>query len=132
MDRGRGCEDAIAALSELRSRNVSARDDSVHRETIEALRVVLQSLESHDGIGAITAAFRFIFRVPISFLEVAENHEPLALVILAHYGAVMHHLRGHRWMGARGNQLLGQVYSLLDEQWRPCIQWAMDAIGYGL
>jgi hypothetical protein len=131
MARGRRYEDVIAALNQLRSSNASARDDSVYSETIEALRVVLESLESHDGIGAITSAFRFIFRVPISFLEAAENHEPLALVILAHYGVVMHHLRGHWWMGAWGNQLLGQVYALLDERWRPCIQWAMDAIGYG-
>jgi hypothetical protein len=129
--RGREYEGVIAALNQLRSIDVSVRDNNVYSETIEVLRIVLESLDSPEGIGAITAAFWFIFRVPISFLEAAENHEPLALVILAHYGVVMHHLRGHWWMGAWGNQLLGQVYSLLDEQWRPCIQWAMDEIGYG-
>ncbi|KAL2796153.1 hypothetical protein BJX66DRAFT_300161 [Aspergillus keveii] len=129
--RGREYEGVIAALNQLRSIDVSVRDNNVYSETIEALRIVLESLDSPEGIGAITAAFWFIFRVPISFLGAAENHEPLALAILAHYGVVMHHLRGHWWMGAWGNQLLGQVYSLLDEQWRPCIQWAMDEIGYG-
>ncbi|KAL3455678.1 hypothetical protein BJX64DRAFT_59003 [Aspergillus heterothallicus] len=131
MTRGPGLEDVMTTLSQLRSSNASIRDATAYSETLDALRIALESLDSHDGIGAITAAFRFIFRVPSSFLEAAENHEPLALVILAHYGVVMHHLRGHWWMGAWGNQMLGQVYTLLDEQWRPYIQWAMDSIGYG-
>jgi hypothetical protein len=56
------------------------------------------------------------------------QREPLALVMLAHYGVLLQYLK-HRWCFDEWCVRVSKaVWTILDDQWRPLIHWAMREI----
>ncbi len=60
--------------------------------------------------------------------EMSEG-KPMALVILAHYGALLHSLRNHLWMKGRGRQVVDAVRQEVDGmEWRDCLDWPVRQV----
>ncbi|KAL4935886.1 hypothetical protein BDV06DRAFT_228413 [Aspergillus oleicola] len=118
----------LERLSQSHAHKAAESDPNIYSKTIHALHMTFESIESQRSIGAITAAFQFIFRVPREFFEAIEKREPLALVILASYAVILYQLRTYWWMGDWGTRLARQIYSLVDDHWQLHSLRIMDLI----
>lgn len=74
-------------------------------------------------------AFSWSVWIPVEFLGLLEARRPFALVILAHYAVILHHLRDLWWMGDWGTRILEEIGDLLGPEWQQLINWPIDATG---
>lgn len=117
----------------LRRRNAAEaeRDPShetdVYEQALEHLRYSLEQLMG--GGEPKDFAFCWAFRIPVRFFDLVQERQPFALVLLAHYAVILHHLREAWWMGQWGNRLLKEIIDHLDPEWRELMTWPIDATG---
>ncbi|CAG8907506.1 unnamed protein product [Penicillium salamii] len=69
------------------------------------------------------------FRIPAGFLDLLDARQPFALVVLAHYAVVLHHLRDSWWMGDWGMRILSRIGDSVPPEWKALIGWPVDATG---
>ena len=65
--------------------------------------------------------------VPDGFLLALKARRPMALIILAYYGVLLHRVRHRWWSQRRGSELVRAIYQELTPEWRPSIQWTLEA-----
>ncbi|KAJ5109710.1 hypothetical protein N7532_002355 [Penicillium argentinense] len=125
-------EDAAANINQLHEANevCGARDTTheteVYTATIDNISEMLSWV--YGGMTASTIAGRWAIKLPARFMELLREHEPMALVMLAHYGVLLQSLR-HRWCFDEWCVRVARaVWAILDDQWRPLVHWAMCAI----
>ncbi|KAF3387750.1 hypothetical protein F1880_001314 [Penicillium rolfsii] len=120
----------ISALKR-RNRAEAERDPSHEADVYEqALEHLHYSLERLMGGGdPKDFAFCWAFRIPVRFQDLVRAKEPFALVILAHYAVVLHHMHQSWWMGNWGTLILKEIADCLDHEWRELICWPIDATG---
>lgn len=122
-------------LTILAMRNLntaSAKKDSSHETSVydDAITKLDRSLEMLSKGGEPTMiALRWMFRVPPRYLELVREKKPLALIVFAHYCAVLHHLRDRWWMGDWGSRLVKEISQLLGPERMGSILWASDIVG---
>ncbi|OJJ60290.1 hypothetical protein ASPSYDRAFT_197543 [Aspergillus sydowii CBS 593.65] len=112
--------------------NATAKKDSSHETSVydDAITKLDRSLEMLSKGGEPTMiALRWMFRVPWRYLELVREKKPLALIIFAHYCAVLHHLRDRWWMGDWGSRLVKEISQLLGPERMGSILWASDIVG---
>lgn len=125
-------DDTTATLRRLADANsaCAARDPAyetdIYGATIEDLGEMLSFV--YGGTTTTTIAGRWAIRLPERFLELLREREPFALVMLAHYGVLLQYLK-HRWCFDEWSVRVARaVWAILDDQWRPLVQWAMREI----
>ncbi|KAJ5372996.1 Protein of unknown function DUF3468 [Penicillium concentricum] len=122
----------LVILSLQRQNDMEAIQDATHETDVydSAIEHLSQALEQlMKGGEPKVFSFCWSFRIPAEFLELLEARRPFALVVLAHYTVILHHLRGSWWMGDWGNMILQEIGDLLDPEWRELIGWPIDATG---
>lgn len=122
----------LVVLSLRRQNSLEALRDPAHEEhlydsAIEHLSIALEQLMK--GGEPKVFAFCWSFRIPLGFVELMEARSPFALVVLAHYAVVLHHLRDSWWMGDWGTRILSEIGDLLEPDWKALIGWPVDATG---
>ncbi|GIJ91092.1 hypothetical protein Asppvi_010057 [Aspergillus pseudoviridinutans] len=122
----------LTILSMKNLNAVSAKKDPLHEtavynDTIANLDNSLEMLTK--GGDPTTIALRWMFRIPARYLDLVREEQPLALIIFAHYCAVLHHLRDRWWMGDLGARLLKEICRLLGPERMGSILWATDIVG---
>ncbi|KAF7155360.1 hypothetical protein CNMCM5623_007431 [Aspergillus felis] len=122
----------LTILSMKNLNAVSAKKDPLHEtavynDTIANLDNSLEMLTK--GGDPTTIALRWMFRIPARYLDLVREEQPLALIIFAHYCAVLHHLRDRWWMGDLGTRLLKEICRLLGPDRMGSILWATDIVG---
>ncbi|KAJ5757113.1 uncharacterized protein N7511_007295 [Penicillium nucicola] len=130
VDEVRGVipDEAKTALQRLYDANeaYASADRQVYRLTIENLEEMLSWV--YGGMRASTIAGRWAIRLPGRFMECLRERDPLALVMLAHYGVLLTFLE-HRWCFDEWCVRIARaVWAILDPQWRPLVLWAMKEI----
>src|SRR5882724_2356485 len=60
------------------------------------------------------------------YVELLGSRQTMALVILAHYAVILKDVRGSWWAKWWGNQLIQEVYQVLNGDWKSLIVWPMD------
>ncbi|KAJ5096326.1 hypothetical protein NUU61_005682 [Penicillium alfredii] len=125
-------EDATVTIKRLHEANEnygahhSTHDREVYQETINNFAEMLSWVQG--GMTASTVAGRWAIRLPQRFLELLRQREPLALVMLAHYGVLLRYLK-HRWCFDEWCVRVAKaVWAILDRRWRPLVDWAMREI----
>ncbi|KAJ5542858.1 hypothetical protein N7535_005281 [Penicillium sp. DV-2018c] len=122
----------LVVFSLLQQNGMEAMRDTTHEKKIydaaiehlsNALKQLMKGGEPH------AFAFYWCFRIPEEFLELLEARRPFALVVIAHYAVILHHLRDEWWMGDWGAQILKEIGDLLEPQWQELISWPIDATG---
>ncbi|KAH1418298.1 hypothetical protein LV164_008038 [Aspergillus fumigatus] len=114
-------------LNALSARSDPAHETAVYNDTIAHLDNSLEMLTK--GGDPTTIALRWMFRIPSRYLDLVREKQPLALIIFAHYCAVLHHLRDRWWMGDLGARLLKEICRLLGSARMGSILWATDIVG---
>ncbi|KAL5042055.1 hypothetical protein BDW71DRAFT_155892 [Aspergillus fruticulosus] len=112
--------------------NASAKKDPSHETIVyeDAISKIDRSLEMLSKGGEPTMiALRWLFRLPSRYLDLVREKRPLALIIFAHYCAVLHHLRDRWWMGDWGSRLVKEISQLLGPERIGSILWASDIVG---
>lgn len=125
-------DDAKATIQHLHEINEScgARDPNHELAVYKATIVDMEHMLSwvHGGMTSSSVAGRWAIKLPPRFLELLRDREPLALVMLVHYGVLLQYLK-HRWCFDEWCVRVAKaVWAILDDQWRPSVHWAMGKI----
>lgn len=125
-------EDAATAIRHLHEANQvchvhdEAHELEIYAATIENIAEMLRWV--YGGTTTTVIAGRWAIKLPSRFLDLLREREPLALVMLAHYGVLLQHLK-HRWCFDEWCMRVAKtVWAILDDQWRPLVNWAMIGI----
>ncbi|KAL8840130.1 MAG: hypothetical protein Q9170_001478 [Blastenia crenularia] len=98
-------------------------------DAVKALRKCFAKIFTRSSVECeIGTAFTWPVEVPDKFVELLHARNPEALVILAHYCVVLHHLDNYWWMKGWGAHLLENIYDELSQPWRDWIQWPSNTI----
>ncbi|KAJ5440172.1 uncharacterized protein N7458_011170 [Penicillium daleae] len=122
----------LVILALRRHNAVEAERDPSHEEDVydQVLGHLRHCLEQLMGGGEPTDfAFCWAYRIPVRFQDLIRERQPFALVVLAHYAVVLHHLHESWWMGSWGTRILNEIVDYLDPEWRELISWPIDATG---
>jgi hypothetical protein len=124
-------EDVEDALNCLLLRNNTLIQSDSKRATYNAaigmLRKTFEFLTlnpADHGVGLHWAAV-----IERHYIDLLKAEEPMALVLLAHFGVALHASRKNWWSGNWGCQLVKAVYGMLEDDWRPWIQWPIIRVG---
>ena len=96
-------------------------------------RTAIELLKTQFGIIGIntdsrTTVFVWAGLVPDGYLIALRARRPMALVILAYYGLLVHLGNNRWWCAGRGAALIGAVHQELPPLWKPAIQWPLQVI----
>jgi hypothetical protein len=129
---GRLPDDATATINNLHEANevCGARNQfhetEVYTATIDNVAEMLGWV--YGGLTSTVIAGRWAIKLPQRYLELLRERDPMALVMLAHFGLLLQYLK-HRWCFEEWCVRVAKaVWALLDDQWRPLIHWAMIGI----
>ncbi|KAL3472382.1 C6 zinc finger domain protein [Aspergillus californicus] len=114
-------------LNNAHTKKDPAHETAVYDDAIGKLDKSLEMLSK--GSDPTMIALRWMFRIPSRFIALVEEKQPLALIIFAHYCAVLHHLRDRWWMGEWGTQLVKEIAQLLGPERISSILWAANIVG---
>ncbi|KAI9368164.1 hypothetical protein BJX61DRAFT_525222 [Aspergillus egyptiacus] len=122
-------DDACFAFEELRDAVYLHGAEYAHHSYLKTIDCIQDSLAEISGeFNAVAAATRIAIRMPSIFVTLLRNYDPLALVILSYYCAVLHRLRHHWCLGDRGAQAAHALWFILRDEWRHLIHWVMKDI----
>lgn len=112
--------------------NASYQQDSLDafHETIQGLRACYVKLYAKSSSDCeVSIAFLWPVMIPHKFNVMLNSRAPEALIILAHYCVILHHLDGYWWKKGWTGHLMASIYRELDESWHSWIEWPTSLIG---
>ncbi|KAL8742025.1 MAG: hypothetical protein Q9190_005433 [Brigantiaea leucoxantha] len=117
-------------LVELCQRSNRGEDAvAAYKLAAQALRNCYAKIFTRSSVECeIATAFTWPVAVPEEFIRLLNMRTPEALVILAHYCVVLHHLDDYWWLRGWAAHLVHNIYAEIDEPWRVWIQWPSDVI----
>jgi hypothetical protein len=127
-------EEESSALRRLREVNEACgaqdphHDPSVYATALENLEDMTAGI--HGGLTPITVACRWAIKMKASYVEAIREHNPLALVILAHYLAILHRSRPDWCVYDWTVTVPKAIWSILHDPWKPLAHWPMVVV-YG-
>ncbi|KAJ5457210.1 hypothetical protein N7530_012484 [Penicillium desertorum] len=125
-------DDASAMLKQLREANETcgARDPNHALQVYEGSISNLEEMLSwcYSGMRSTTIVGRWAIRLHPRFMELLLERDPFALVLLAQYGVLLHYSKDRWCFGEWCVRVSKAVWAILDDQWRPLIEWAMKEI----
>jgi hypothetical protein len=100
-----------------------------YREAIHGLRTCYVKLYSKAPTECeVSIAFLWPVLIPQKFVRLLNSRAPEALIILAHYCVILHHLDGYWWKTGWTGHLIDNISRVLDEPWRSWMQWPSSMI----
>lgn len=125
-------DDVSAMLQQLREANEAcgARDPNHALQVYEGSISNLEEMLSwcYSGMRSTTIVGRWAIRLHPRFMELLLERDPFALVLLAQYGVLLHYSKDGWCFGEWCVRVSKAVWAILDDQWRPLIEWAMKEI----
>ncbi|KAL8863637.1 MAG: hypothetical protein Q9178_000320 [Gyalolechia marmorata] len=102
---------------------------AAYRDAVKALQKCYAKIFTRASVECeIGTAFTWPVEVPDKFIQLLNARAPEALVILAHYCVVLHHLDDYWWMKGWAAHVMGNIYNELNASWREWIQWPQETI----
>ena len=126
----RAAETQMKALAEL-CENSSSGEEAVeaYGQSVKALRKCFVKIFTRASVECeVATAFTWPVEVPDAYLELLKARAPEALIILAHYCVVLHHLDSYWWMRGWGAHLIENIHGELNEAYRDWLRWPSDTI----
>ncbi|KAI4191784.1 MAG: hypothetical protein LQ346_004605 [Caloplaca aetnensis] len=120
----------LRQLAEL-CESAAGGDEAVGAYTaaVKALRKCFAKIFTRSSVECeIGTAFTWPVEVPDKFIQLQQARAPEALIILAHYCVVLHHLDNYWWMKGWAAHLMDNIYSELTGTWREWIEWPSTVI----
>ncbi|KAL5044854.1 hypothetical protein BDW71DRAFT_185460 [Aspergillus fruticulosus] len=101
-------------------------DAATYTRVIDALRVL--SGHTFSQPNSMTLPAGWAIRVSPEYLEYLQAKHPFALVVHAHYCALLHLARGNCFLQSWGRSVLEDILELLDEDWKAYIKWPITEV----
>jgi hypothetical protein len=98
----------------------------VYRQTVQALQVVMTTLDSEDS--RLDTLVAWPVMISPKYVDLIASHEGEALVILAYYGALIHPSRDHWVFQDGGRFLIESVTRFLGPAWHEWLEWPWKAL----
>lgn len=100
-----------------------------YRETIDGLRTCYLKMYTKTSTECeVSIAFLWPTMIPQKFVTMLNSRAPEALIILAHYCVILHHLDKYWWKFGWTVHLLDNIYRVLDQSWHSWIEWPISMI----
>ncbi|MCJ1432536.1 hypothetical protein MMC27_001893 [Xylographa pallens] len=118
-------EDALTGLQERNNQTTTQpalRD--AYETAIETLRESFKVAGNMPGEQA--TALPFPVKLSAEVLMMMQEGDPMALIILAHYGVILHWLDAVPWTTGWGSTTINAVNETVEEDWRGYIAWALQ------
>jgi hypothetical protein len=120
--------DAIQAVKNCVLASSAAHTSSVYLSSLEVLQQTFVASMSKDQP---TMVLVWLVLIERQFVVMLRERDPIALVMLAHYGVVLYDSRQHWWCGDWGFSIVKDVHQVLNDEWRPLIAWPARKVGLG-
>jgi len=121
-------DEALIRLGGYNERTYETADShEMYNQAIQSLRVCVEKVKANPGDRA--AAINWLVFLENSYVSSLKDNQPLALVILAHYGIVLNGLRDSWFVQGLGTRVIEVVHRSLSEKWRPLVHWPMEQVG---
>ncbi|MCJ1404917.1 hypothetical protein MMC11_008143 [Xylographa trunciseda] len=118
-------EAALTGLSERN--NQTTTRPALHDAYETAIEVLRECFKLAGNMpGQQVTGLPFPIRIPTEVLVMMREGDPMALIILAHYGIILHWLDTVPWMTGWGSQTVSAVNETVGEEWRDYIAWALE------
>lgn len=120
-------------LSQLNTlfENSSAGQEAIgaYKTALEILRSCFVRMNNRPPYECeVSIAFLWPVIVPVEFLKRLNMREPEALILLAHYCVILHHLDDYWWMRGWAMHIINNIHRELDDNWRYWIQWPTSVV----
>lgn len=79
----------------------------------------------------VSVAFVWPVVLQSTFITSLQESKPEALVVLAFYCVVLHHLDGYWWMEGRGRYILNTICLSIDKEWLDWVRWPRAVVETG-
>ncbi|KAI0138565.1 C6 finger domain-containing protein [Hypoxylon sp. NC0597] len=97
------------------------------------LSYICKALEIIDEEGWSGRLFRMVLIFPMlsehRYVELVRQESPRALVILAHYFALLVRFHDVWWVGSVGTDEIRAIASALPDEWKHLLSWPLEVIG---
>ena len=99
------------------------------------VRGLEKGMRDRTGIGeggfnrAWAGPLIFLFMAPEEYLVRLHQRQPAALVIFAHFGAVLHRLKRYWFLDGWARDIVEVVDDILGEYWKPWTAWPREVVG---
>ncbi|MCJ1352569.1 MAG: hypothetical protein MMC33_002553 [Icmadophila ericetorum] len=111
-------------------------EDSLDAETRIAYEITLsyigwiyQRMQSGEhNLATCRRLVGFAPHVPKKFIEMVEQHQPRALIILAHYFALAAKLEYVWWIGETARREVLGIRSILQGEWHDLMHWPFEIV----
>lgn len=115
-------------------------DAETYDQVLRLLRkslMFIQQFETMDAAALATWGYNrswsgplmFIHCAPDAYFTLLHQRQPPALVLFAHFGALLHGITDYWFMEGLGKEIVEVVGDLLGSYWRPWISWPLDIVG---
>ena len=112
--------------------NTSADGDGAieaYQSALATLRVCFVRMNNRPAYECeVSIAFLWPVMIPQEFISLLNMRKPEALIVLAHYCVILHHLDDYWWVRGWAMHIIENIHEELDEDWRYWIQWPMSVI----
>lgn len=111
--------------------NASGGEESItaYRTAVGQLRWCFVRMNNRPPYECeVSIAFLWPVMIPPEFVSRLNAKEPLALIILAHYCVILHHLDDYWWMNGWAMHTITNIHSELGEEWRAWIEWPTSVV----
>ena len=120
----------LASLQSLRDLNRSiVKAENVrnaYTESIDDLQTAFDRIIMSPRKRSLVFLWPVILKDP--YMKLLQARQPMALVILAHYGVILHTINDQWWARALGSQLVKTIHDTLDEKWKDTMRWPVEMV----
>ncbi|MCJ1340304.1 hypothetical protein MMC09_005598 [Bachmanniomyces sp. S44760] len=122
--------DLKKALNQLVETNNDKVTDSktrgMYNATIEHVRKAFEDYKTISSERSLV--FGWVIGVSEDYLLNLKSKSPMAWVILAYYGVLLHSVNGKWWSEGRGKLLVEYICEELSEEWQSSLQWPKEMV----
>ncbi|KAL9137357.1 MAG: hypothetical protein Q9175_001429 [Cornicularia normoerica] len=102
---------------------------NAYKAALESLRASFVRMNNRPTYECeVSIAFLWPVMIPQEFITMLNEKRPEALVLLAHYCVILHHLNDYWWMRGWAMHIINNIHRELDENWLYFIQWPTSVI----
>lgn len=123
-DVGTECDGLVAHLQRS---DLDQQTRDVYCETVKLLQYLFDGVRLVEG-RRITAVQEWPIRVSPEYIALLRERRPEALVVVAHYGVLLHHARDYWAVGDSGSFLIRSITSHLGEYWAEWLVWPNEVL----
>jgi hypothetical protein len=132
--QGRGApelaSDVVDALQAVEACIIASSSKSTSSIYLSSLQVLQQTFAVMVLTDQPTLVLVWLVLFDREFVVMLRERDPIALVMLAHYGVVLHGNRHYWWAGNWGFSIVENVHQVLNSEWRPLIAWPAQKVGF--